>query len=187
MDDLTEKQKDILEKITKLTNEQQCYPTIGEIKRRYNFKSYNTIYQYISVLKKKNYISYDNNNKRILVNNNSCLDNNFLIIPYLNNNNYLKVSKTNLDSKKTYVSIIVKNSNLKSNGIYLKDTLIIEKGLKNIKNKLVLLKVNDEYKVYKYTKKDGFHHLYNDKEDIILDNINLIIGKVVLLIRKNFN
>ena len=183
MDNLTKKQEKFYRTINFFIEQNKYLPTIGEIKKITNYKSYNTIHEYIKILIKKNYLTYDQSTKRIGIKNKSYSNNNSIIIPYLNNDNYLKIDKSFLKDNSNYVCFLNDNSNLKSAGINRHDTLIIEKNLTRLNNKLVLINVNNKYKILKYIKKDGFHHLYNDKENIVIENIDFIIGKVIMLIR----
>ena len=187
MEQLSEKQKDFYNTINLFIQKNKYLPTIGEVKKILNYKSYNTIYQYITLLTKKNYLKYDKETKRISIKDSSYLNDNICIIPYINIDSHIKIDSTLLDINNNYFAFIINNNNLNSFYIKYKDTIILTKNLDRLNNKLVLVHNDNKYQVYKYEKRNGFHHLFNDKENIVLENTLSILGKVVLLIRNNLN
>lgn len=186
MEEISEKQKNFYITINSFIQKNKYFPTIGEIKKICNYKSYNTIYEYLDILTKKNYLIYNKKTKRISLKNRSYLNNNIITIPYINNNSYINVDISMINNKNNYIAYLINNNNLNSFGILYKDTVIINKDLKYLNNKLVLINYNNNYRILKYEKRNGFHHLFNDKENFVLENTNDIIGKVDLLIRSNF-
>ncbi len=179
---LTEKQQEFLDFIIKTYKEQKEIPTIGLLKKKSHYKSYNTIYKYLNILSQKEIIKYNQETKKITYINASIEDDIFLNIPIINEKKYLQIKNTYLDNKE-YYAYQVHDNRLKSFNILSKDILIIEKSQKNFLNKLVLVSIDDKYLVLKYLKKDGYIHLLNDKESYVLADDSNILGKVISLIR----
>ena len=183
MKQLTTKQKLFFNMLIKYLNKNNQFPCLKEIKNITNYKSYNTIYKYINILENKGYLIYDKNKKEITYLKHNFLNDNLYIIPFINENKYIKVNNNNLSTNNNYIALEINNNNLKSYGILNKDILIVEKNTSYLNNKFILIYKDYKYQVFKYIKKDGFHQLLNDKNTILLENTNCIIGKVVSLIR----
>jgi len=178
MKTLTNKQKLFLNLIINYYKINNIFPTINDLKEITNYKSYNTIYKYLNSLEKKNYIKYDSKRNQILFVNKTINQNNSIYIPFINKDDYLNINNSN-----DYKSIKVNDNYLSKYGIYKDDILIISSDLTYLNNKFVVIKDNYSYKIYKYIKKDKFHYLINNKENLIFENKNIIVYKVISLIR----
>ena len=178
MKKLTEKQKKFLKLITNFYKVNNIFPTINDLKNISKYKSYNTIYKYIDALVKKNYLTYDNKRKQILFVNKIVNNNNHILIPFIHQDKYLNISYSN-----KYQVIKVSNNNLSNYGIYKNDYLIVSNNLSHLNNKFVVINDDNIYKLYKYIKKEGFNYLLNNKEEIVIKNMDIISFKVISLIR----
>ncbi len=183
---LTKKQTLFFKFLLNLSKAKKEYPTLQEIFIMSSFKSYNTIYKYLNILEDKGYLKYDEKRHQITYLKDSIEYDGVFSIPHINKDKIIKIDNNLFNPLSHYVALQISDSSLKSYGIFYQDILIIEKSKTFLNNKFVLLKNNLDYKIYKYTKKDGYHHLKNDKEELTLPNLDYVIGKVVYLIRKNF-
>ena len=184
---LTKKQQIFLKFIINCYNETKEFPTIGYLKEKSTYKSYNTIYKYLDQLVKKDYIRLNDKKNTIIYIKEILENNNSLNIPIINEFTYLKVPYTFLNQSKEYVAFKIHNNKLNSFCIKNKDILIIQKDFNNLHNKLVLVLMEDSYQILKYIKKDGFIHLKNDSEMFFLTSFETIIGKVVSVIRETMD
>ena len=152
-------------------------PSLRYLQNLLNYKSHNSILQFIKSLEKKNYL-IRKNNKLILNNNYEYFNTGLKILKIINDRNEIKII---LNSKNDYLAFKVKNNKLNKFNI-LKDDILIIMRKKKIKNKeLGLFLINNNYEIYKYVYLDGFHILESDKI-LYLNKINLI-GKVIQIKR----
>ncbi|MBR3661184.1 MAG: hypothetical protein IKN63_04745 [Bacilli bacterium] len=179
MKKITDKQQTFLNLIINFYKVNKIFPTIKDLKDLTSFKSYNTIYKYLDALERKNYIIYDKLRKQITYINQTIKTNDIIKIPFINQDNYFNFKNIDKDS----FILEIHDNNLKSYGIYLNDQVVVKKELTHIKNKFVVIKNESVYKIYRYEKKGCFHYLVNDKEELIFENTNIIIGKVISLFR----
>ncbi|MBQ8472723.1 MAG: hypothetical protein IJ501_04405 [Bacilli bacterium] len=179
---LTKKQQIFLDFIITCYKMTQELPTIGFLKKNSNYKSYNTIYKYLEQLEKKEYIKLDEKRIKVIYIK-GCLENNqFLSIPIINDNRFVTISNDKFKSDREYIAFRLTNNKLNSYLLKPNDILIFEKNEKKLNNKFVLVLKNNKYQIFKYIKKDGFIHLKNDINLIILSH-EVIIGKCVYMIR----
>ena len=179
MKKITEKQQNFLNLILNFYEVNKILPTIRDLKDITKYKSYNTIYKYLKSLESKNMIIYDNTRKQITYINKTIKRNDVIQIPFISQTNYFNLKNIDADC----FILTIRDNNLKSFGIYLDDQVVIKKELTHLKNKFVMIKDDFGYKIYKYEKKGTFHYLINDKEELIFENTNIILGKVVSLFR----
>ena len=181
----TEKQNDFINIIINYYNNNKQFPNITEIKKIGLYKSYNSIYQYINKLETLNIIYYDKHTKQVKYIKDNYLDDNFLIIPFLNSKDTIKIDKNKYDDKDKYIAFKITKNNLSNYNILKEDILIISKNINFLNNKFVLTYIDKKYNIYKYIKKDGFEYLLTNKKIIPIGNNSCIIGKVISLIRNN--
>ncbi len=181
---LTDKQEFFFKLIESYYKETNILPNLNTLKKISNYKSYNTIYKYLSQLESKKYLTFDPLKREVIYLKGSCEKNNIYKIPFINKEEYIHVENRKLNPSMNYVAFKVSDNSLKSNGIIYQDILIIEKNTKYLNNKFILININEEYKVFQYRKKDGFIHLLNDRKVYPIIGLNNIIGKVILLIRE---
>lgn len=184
---LTKKQQEFFNLITKYYKENKKTPTIGILKKNSNYKSYNTIYKYLAQLEKKEFIKLDKKDNKITYIKKQLENNLYTNIPIINNKTFIEVSNKHLKYNQEYVAFKLNNNKLNNYYLKTKDILIIEKNLNNLNNKFVLVLIENNYQVFKYLKKDGFIHLLNDKQCILLTTSITIIGKVIMLIRNTMD
>lgn len=178
---LTKKQQKFFNTIFKFYQKNYYLPSIGELKKIFDYKSYNTLYKYLLILENKGYLKYSRDKKKIIYLNQGINSNNFFKIPIINDQDVVEV--TNLELNKEYLAIRIHNNRMNSYHLQNKDIIIIEKTLNNLNNKLVCVLIDDKYKILKYEKKDSFIYLFDDYNSYLLTSFNKIIGKVKMVIR----
>ena len=181
---LTKKQRLFYDYILKCYKELNEFPSLAYLKEHTSYKSYNTIYKYLNILEKKGFIKRSENSKKIMFTFDSVESSEFLSVPIINDTYSIKIQKSPTKKDEIFVAYVVKDNKLKSENVFINDILVIEKKLSYLQNKLVLVYFDNEYRIFKYEKKDGYIRLTNDKENHISSNPNIIIGKVVRLIRE---
>ena len=170
---LTEKEKRVYESIKKFIKKNNYSPTIRELSKILVYKSTRTIHMYLQKLKEKNYITYNNKPRSIIINNE--FKKNLLII------NTKKVLEINFDEH--IIIYQINNDYFKKDAIKRNDYLIINTKSHIKNNDLGLFIINKDYRIMKYNYIDGFYIL-EDKEQLIVCEIKLI-GKVVGVYRMN--
>ncbi len=173
---MTKKEEIILQIIYDYFKENKTMPSRRILQKKLQFKSVNSITQYLKSLEKKGYLIRNNNRLTI---NNTIYFSNLKKIKVLNSSNYLEIS---LNNKKTYFAFKLNNNYFINNNIIKNDILIIEK--KNTLNNgdLGLFIIDNNYQIKRYSFKDGFY-LLTSNDTIILNKVH-IIGKVIQIIRK---
>ena len=175
---MNNKEEELLNEITKYVKKNHIMPTRRYLQRKLNYKSVNSITQYIKSLIKQNYLKYNDHNQLTI--NNYIYNNNLKTIKILNiKNKYISLV---LEKRKKYCGIKINNNYFKKQRIFKNDLLIIEESKRLKQNDIGLFMINNKYRVMKYNYKDGFFILKDD-EELILNKIN-IIGKVVMIERK---
>ena len=184
MKNLSKKQEIFYNLLIEFYNNNYRFPCLKDIVNITGFKTYSNIYRYIESLSNKKYISYDKNKKEISFIKGVLKNKDYYLVPFIEKNKYLKIDiiNTNFDSN-CYLVYKVLDNNLKSNYILKNDLLLIELNKNYLNNKLVLVNKNNKYFIYKYKFQNNYHMLINDKKELILENTNSIIGKVISLIR----
>ena len=179
---MTEKEEVVYQKIIKYYKENKRIPTIRELLRELNYKSTNTIYQYMKKLESKGYLKRNKNNK-LVINEEIDLSNNETInITVINTKEILAL---NLNKEKKYIGYKIKHDYFNKQYIKKNDYLIIERTNKLITNDLGLFVINKKYRIMEYEYKDGFYIL-KGKEKEILNKVK-IIGKVISVYRKEIS
>ena len=182
---LTDKQLFFYQLIEDYYKKYNILPNLNILKKISHYKSYNTIYKYIAILEKNNYLKYNYSKKEITYFK-GCTDNNQVYkIPYIDQDKYFQIDSNILTKNKDYFVYKVINNNLQHMGIKKNDIVIIEKNKINIYNKYVLINYKNKYSLFKCEKKDEFTRLLNDIKSINIGTTNNIIGFVVLLIRSS--
>lgn len=178
---LTKKQEEFFQIIVHYYQDKFLYPSLNDLKKLTNYKSYNTIYKYLNILETKGYIIYNKEEKKISYIKYSFYNNKILQIPIINENDYVYLY--NLKKNTNCIAFRTHNNRLNNECIKCLDILIIEKDLNNLENKLVLVLINDKYRILKYQKKDSFIYLLDDYQTYFLTSFDSIIGKVCQVIR----
>lgn len=200
MEKLTERQKDILQIIKKLTAENGYAPTVREIGKEADSNSPATIHTHLTKLEKKGYIEKGRKNRtlKLLVPNEYLnKSNNFVEVPFIKMglvkdvikeldipSEYFKISLNMTDDKTDIFVLKVIDQDMKSVGINDNDLLVIEKVDKIVDNSIVVALAPDgKMLIKRFYRKDGFIHLESDTaKPIIVKNI-IILGKVLSLYR----
>ena len=179
---LTNKQQIFFNLLVNCYQELHEFPSIGFIKKRSSYKSYNTIYKYLSILEQKGYIIYNQETKKITYIKTNIIKDAYSLIPYFDETKYFYLDISKLNPHKKYFVVPVTNNDLKSLNILKNDLAIIEKTTNYLQNKVVFIKKKNINYFYKVQKKEELYQLSNDKEIFFQTNLNSIIGKVVLII-----
>ena len=147
------------------------------LQEKFHYKSRNAIYKHLKILEHEGYLTKVNN-KFILNKNSFLIDNGIIIIKIINNNKKLFLY---LDKKREYLGFMLENNYFKKNNLIKGDVLIVEKNKKLKNNDLGLFIIDNTYRIMTYRFQDGFYIL-EDNEQIILNKVN-IIGKVIMVER----
>ena len=198
MEKLTERQKDILQIIKRLSAEKGYPPTVREIGVEANSSSPATIHTHLNKLDEKGYIKKGKKNRtlKLLVPNEYLnKENNLVEAPYIKMNSvkdvikeldtpseYFSVSLNMTDDKTDIFVLRVTGQDMKSVGINDNDLLIIEKVDIVQDNSIVAALAPDgKVLIKRFYRKDGFIHLESDTDKpIVVKNI-IILGNVLSL------
>ena len=175
---MTEKEEQVLNIINTFYMENKLMPSIRYLQKKLDYKSSNSISQYLKSLESKGYLKRNKENKLILsiINDNN---QNMKTIKIINSKETVSLL---LDKKDNYIGFKIKNNYFVLDNIKKDDILIIKKTNVIKNNDLALFIINQKYRIMKYFYKDGFYIL-KDKEEIILNKVKLI-GKVIMIERK---
>lgn len=173
---MTEKEEQVLHIISDFYKKNKVMPSIRFIQKELDYKSSNSITQFMKSLEKQHYLIRNGQNKLVL--NQITNNENYKTIKIINSNKDISILLT---KDKKYIGYSIKNNYFIKDNIIKNDILIIEINKKVNNNDLGLFIIDKKYRVMKYFYKDGFHIL-EDNERIILNKIKLI-GKVVMIER----
>lgn len=176
---MTNKEAKVLEEIKSYYIENNDMPSIRYLQKKMNYKSSNSISQFLKALENENYLIRNKENNLVL--SSPLYDNNLKTIKIINTKKLINIF---LLKNKKYIGYQIKNDYFKEENIKKNDLLIIEVNKKVQDNDLGLFVINNKYRIMKYNYLDGFHIL-TDKERIILSKVKLI-GKVIRL-ERNIN
>lgn len=182
---LSKHQEDFFNLIKDFYKEKEELPTLNELLKLSNYKSYNSIYKYLNILENKGYLTFDKSRKQVSFINGVLENKKFILVPIINKDSYLYLDKKLFKEKGNFFAFKLSNNSLESFFIKKGDILIVKQDNHYLDNKLVVVKIDKRLNVYKYSKKDGFCHLENDLDTLILNNEKRIMGKIILIIRSN--
>ena len=176
---MKEKEELILQEIINYYKDNRIMPTRRLLQKKLNFKSVNSITQYLKSLEKQNYLKRNNDNKLVL-NNYSELNKNLKTIKIINmNNKYVNIT---IDKHKRYLAYKIHNNYFNNQGILRNDVLIVEEKKELKSGELGLFIIDNKYRIMKYEYHDGFY-LLSDNEELLLNRVK-ILGKVIMIERK---
>lgn len=178
---MNEKEEKILMEINDYYFKNRMMPTRRYLQKKFNFKSVNSITEYIKSLEKQNYLIRNSDNKIILNKFSEHYNANLKTIRIINSNN--QYAQIILDKRKKYLGYKIKNNFFTDIGIMKNDIMIVEMNKKLKDNDLGLFIIDKKYRIMKYRYKDGFYILTDD-EELLLNKVK-IIGKVILIERKS--
>ena len=174
---MNNKKELILQEIRRYYEVNKLMPSIRYLQKTFNYQSTNTIYKYLISLEDEGYLT--RNSYHNLVLNNYSNKHTIRNIKILNSKRSLSLY---LDNDHKYTAFVNQHNYFEKYNILKGDILIIKKKNKLQNNDLGLFLINNQYKIMKYTYKNGFYIL-EDIEEIILHKVK-IIGKVVMVERK---
>lgn len=204
MEKLTNRQKDILQVLKKLSAKNGYPPTVREIGKEADLHSPATIHFHLKKLEEKGYIKKDNSKNRtieILVPNEYIeKDDNIIEVPLLGKvtagtpieaietpNEYFPLPTNIVNAKNEIFTLTVSGDSMINVGIYDGDILIVEKS-STAKNgdTVVAMNTDNEATVKTFYKEDGYIRLQpeNDTMDPIILREVTILGKAIGLYRK---
>ena len=170
----------VLSEITDYVKRNKTMPTRRYLQNKLNFKSINSITQYIKSLEKENYLTRNNEGKLIVDKSSLFFDSSLKTIKILNTKNaFLHMI---IDKNKKYLGYRISNNYFNYLGIIKNDILIIELKKELNINDIGLFIVDKKYRIMKYDYKDGFYIL-KDNEELLLNKVK-IVGKVIMIERK---
>ena len=154
MQNLTKKQKEILDCVNYFINKNGISPTIEEIKNKLKLKAVSTVHEHLSALKEKGYIKKENNTSRSIKTKN---DNKTFKIPVLgyiaagqpidvieNVEDYILVTNDSIKSPKDYYALKVVGDSMIDEGIFDGDTVVIKKQSSADNGQTVVAIIDDE-------------------------------------------
>lgn len=204
MEQLTKKQKEVLDTIKKFIAKYGYPPTIREIGAMLNLSSPATTHFHVDKLEEKGYLKKNLSKNRameLLVENEYLeKDESIVNVPLLGKvtagspieaietpNEYFAIPATLIPNKKEVFTLLVKGDSMINVGIYDRDIIIVERrNTANNGDTVVAMTDDNEVTVKTFYKENGYFRLQpeNDTmEPIILQNVT-ILGKVIGLYRK---
>lgn len=204
MDELTKRQKEVLNFIKEFMVKKGYPPTVREIGESLGLSSPATTFSHISQLEEKGYIRKNNSKNRaleLLVKNEFLKENYDVVdVPLLgkitagspieaieNPNEYFALPAYLIPNNQEVFTLKVSGESMINAGIYDKDIVIVQR--QNVaRNGEIVVAMNDENEVTlkTYYKEDGYFRLQpenNTMVPIILKNVT-ILGKAIGLYRK---
>ncbi len=176
---MNSKEELVLQEIINYVNKNNRMPTLRYLQNKLNYKSINSITEYLKSLEKQNYLTRNKENKLILSKYN--VNSNIKTIEVINSKNTFV--RLILDKSEKYLAYKINHNYFIKDGIYKNDLLIIKINKKLKDNDFGLFIIDNKYRIMKYSYKDGFYIL-TDKEELVLNRVK-IIGKVIM-VEKNF-
>jgi len=205
--DLSPKQKDILDFISKKIKESGYPPSVREIAKAVNLSSSATVHSHLKKLEEKGYLKRNQSKPRaisILTDYGKSPDSghgNMVYVPVIgriaagrpilaeeNIEDYFPLTDDFVRGKKEVFILRVRGDSMVNAGILDRDYIIVRKQESAINGEIIVALIDNEATVKRFFKTDKKIKLMpeNDYMDpIILDDVK-IIGKVIGVIRKYF-
>jgi len=204
MENLTKRQKEILEFIKKTTFKKGVSPTFREIMQFFGFKSIKTVQDHIKALKRKGYIKKDPNKSRsIVLDDFSKALKDTIRVPILgqisagkpilaeeNIEGYINLDKFLIKHSKDIFALKVKGDSMTGAGILDGDYVIVKKQPTVENGSIACILIDNEATVKRFYKKENYIELKPENPDykpIIKTRDTttdiLILGKVVGVFR----
>jgi len=204
MENLTKRQKEILEFIKKTTFKKGVLPTFREIMQFFGFKSIKTVQDHLKALEKKGYIKKDPNKSRsIVLDDFSKALKDTIRVPILgqisagkpilaeeNIEGYINLDKFLIKHSKDIFALKVKGDSMTGAGILDGDYVIVKKQPTVENGSIACILIDNEATVKRFYKKENYIELKPENPDykpIIKTRDTttdiLILGKVVGVFR----
>jgi len=204
MENLTKRQKEILEFIKKTTFKKGVSPTFREIMQFFGFKSIKTVQDHLKALEKKGYIKKDPNKSRsIVLDDFSKALKDTIRVPILgqisagkpilaeeNIEGYINLDKFLIKHSKDIFALKVKGDSMTGAGILDGDYVIVKKQPTVENGSIACILIDNEATVKRFYKKENYIELKPENPDykpIIKTRDTttdiLILGKVVGVFR----
>jgi len=204
MENLTKRQKEILEFIKKTTFKKGVSPTFREIMQFFGFKSIKTVQDHLKALEKKGYIKKDPNKSRsIVLDDFSKALKDTIRVPILgqisagkpilaeeNIEGYINLDKFLIKHSKDIFALKVKGDSMTGAGILDGDYVIVKKQPTVENGSIACILIDNEATVKRFYKKENYIELKPENPDYkpiikIRDTTTdiLILGKVVGVFR----
>ena len=177
---MNQKEEAILKEIINYVTVNKTMPTRRYLQKKLNFKSVNSITEYMKSLENENYLIRNKDNKLILNNYSFFYQSGLKSIKVLNRSK--EKIQLFLNKGKKYFAYKMPNNTFYNRGIHTGDILIIEINKKLQNNDLGLFIIDSKYRIMTYNYKDGFYYL-KDNDELILNKVK-ILGKVIIVEKK---
>jgi repressor LexA len=200
MENLTEKQKAILDFIKNTQTQSGAPPTLREIMKEFGFKSIGTVQDYLRLLEEKGYIRKRGKFKARFMEITGLTSNPVLNVPVLgqvragapvlaveNIDGYINLDKSLLDNGADF-ALRVKGDSMTGVGIYEGDFVLVRINSRPENGEIVVARIGEEVTVKKIYRDTKHSHLRleaaNPAYKPIIDPDIQIVGKVVGVFRK---
>ena len=205
MEELTKKQKEILEFIKKTMFKKGVSPTFREIMQFFGFKSIKTVQDHIKALEKKGYIKKDPNKSRsIILEDFSKTLKDTVRVPILgqisagkpifaeeNIEGYINLDKFLIKHSKDIFALKVKGDSMIGAGILDGDYVIVKKQPTVENGEIACVLIDNEATVKRFYKRDTHIELRPDNDKyqpiIVTQELNkniFVLGKVIGIFRR---
>ena len=205
MEELTRKQKEILEFIKKTMFKKGVSPTFREIMQFFGFKSIKTVQDHIKALEKKGYIKKDPNKSRsIILDDFSKTLKDTVRVPILgqisagkpifaeeNIQGYINLDKFLVKHSKDIFALKVKGDSMIGAGILDGDYVIVKKQPTVENGEIACVLIDNEATVKRFYKRDTHIELRPDNDKyqpiIVTQELNkniFVLGKVIGIFRR---
>ncbi|MBI5555229.1 MAG: transcriptional repressor LexA [Elusimicrobia bacterium] len=200
MEQLTEKQKAIIDFIRNIQTNQGTPPTMREIMKEFGFKSIGTVQDYLRILEEKGYLRRRGKFKARFLDIVGLTTNPVLNVPVLgqvragapilaveNIDGYINLDKSLLDNGADF-ALRVKGDSMTGAGIYEGDFVLVRINSRTENGEIVVARIGEEVTVKKIYCDTKYRHLRleaaNPAYKPISDPDIQIVGKVVGVFRK---
>lgn len=177
MDNLTKKQKEVLDFIIFHTEKQGIFPTIEEIRKDLKLKAVSTVHGHLKTLEKKGYLEKSGTQTKII----TLESDNFMTVPVVgaiaagepieaieNLEESVSISKNNLKSSDGYYALRVKGDSMIDEGIFDNDIVVIKKQSSAENGQTVVAIIDDDQATLKKLYRE------NNKFKLVPKNQNLL-------------
>ncbi len=199
MQNLTKKQKEILDFVNLYIDTNSISPTIEEIKKKFKLKAVSTVHEHLSSLREKGYIEKENNMSRSIQTKKELKS---FSVPVLgtiaagfpidvieNRDDYVTVSSEYIPSPEGYYALRVVGDSMVDEGIFSGDTVVIKKQSSADNGQTVVAIIDDECATLKklYREDSKFRLQPSNANMLPLFRDEVEVRGVVIQVIRNIN
>jgi DNA (cytosine-5)-methyltransferase 1 len=199
MQNLTKKQKEVLDYINIYINKNDISPTIEEVRKKLKLKAVSTVHEHLTSLKEKGYIKKENNTSRSIK---TKTENKIFQIPILgyiaagqpidiieNVDEYISVTNDSIKSPKEYYALRVVGDSMIEEGIFDGDTVVIKKQSSADNGQTVVAIIDDEQATLKkiYREANQFRLQPRNQNMLPLYRKEVEVRGIVIQVIRNIN